>query len=1229
MATVNVHIGTENKENLNVLYGIVQDLSIDIVGITETFFDNKTSSETIMSKTFGSDWIWFGKERKDQKVEKRKDQKGPGSGGLGFLARRCIGEFSYISGISKYVLWTKVKRNSNVFFFGVVYIPPAGSNYGNLFQALTDLEGDIVQYKKEGKVILLGDFNCKIGDSPSVLSVNDQVLSFSRSVTDHELNSRGKDLVTTMNTCGMVILNGVDSGGGFTFPRSKSLLDLIVVSDNLLLPDVKFDYDVTEEVDQESGKVEVINGCIPEDSGYVRNSMAVLTDYMHSLGDHLMVSCKLDLGVYSVPVVPSHDSSDDNTLKIMRWDRRDHGNVDYWKPMQYQLEKFLAGWDFQTTASNSVDEMVKSFNQSINLALVNSLKVRKQSRTSVMNFTWNPDIYNLRCEENAAYHNYQSAPPELQDIRYLILKTAKKRLKNAISTAARDRLRQEVKEIEGLGPKDIRECWRRLFGLDKSQPPEIKTPTCVRSASGTLVVGKEARQIWREAFQRLGLESVDFCDFDSSFYLHINEVVSDHLTLNPTLVDNKSTLDSSITLEEVKLAIRDLKRGKAVGIDGIMNEVFKYSGELVATYLWKLFDFIFTNEDFPLDWSRGLIVPLFKGGSMEHRYDPGKYRGITLLSIVGKTYTAVLNRRLSSWAESNNILHDEQAGFRKHRSTTDQLFILTECIISRRPNPTYVAFIDISKAYDRVWREGLWSKLIKAGIIGKMLRVLKNIYKNVESSVLLGQLRTDFFNIEVGVRQGCLLSPLLFDLFLNDIVEVVNRLGKGVKCGNKRVSILLFADDIALMAETREDLELMLKTVFEYSLLYRFKFNYDKCAVMVFKKSKSTPDPIVYGDCVGVCKCGYHWLFGKTLIQQVLIYKYLGIEIDINLTYLAFKSRIVGKARQNMGRAWGMGMKGGHLSVKGSIVLWKTLVRSILEYSSEIWGFDQWEKGEAVQVDMGRRILHCSIMSTKEAIRGDLGFWRLSARRDLKKIMYWFHILSLPDDRLLKQAYLMSKKVFKGHNWAAGVHKILQRYGLLYLWQDTARIYNLDKRGNNEAKNAQNHKSFQRNYLIKVIHLREQQLWRERMEKKDKLVQSGYTYYKKSLILEKYLSTPTDPRGRTLMFALRSGTNRLQVEMGRHTNQEHIDRLCTFCSLREVEDERHFLVLCPWYDHLRSELFEKIKDISKGKWRLDSELLSHQYTFLINGSGDNFEISIFSAVQNFLVHAFKRRESKI
>ena len=163
--------------------------------------------------------------------------------------------------------------------------------------------------------------------------------------------------------------------------------------------------------------------------------------------------------------------------------------------------------------------------------------------------------------------------------------------------------------------------------------------------------------------------------------------------------------------------------------------------------MWK-------NEIIPIDWARGIIVPLYKEGE---RKNVDNYRGITLLSVVGKLYTSILTERISRWVEKKKKLVEEQGGFRAKRSTVDQIFILKEIIQARRKmkKSTVCCFLDIRKAYDTVFREGLWERMKEKGIGGKMWRVVRNLYKEVGSCVRLGEERTDWFNLEVGLRQGC------------------------------------------------------------------------------------------------------------------------------------------------------------------------------------------------------------------------------------------------------------------------------------------------------------------------------------------------------------------------------------------------------------------------------------------------------------------------------------------
>ena len=152
----------------------------------------------------------------------------------------------------------------------------------------------------------------------------------------------------------------------------------------------------------------------------------------------------------------------------------------------------------------------------------------------------------------------------------------------------------------------------------------------------------------------------------------------------------------------------------------------------------------------------------------------------------------VLNKRVMQWCEERNVLVDEQAGFRVGRSTVDQVFVLSELIRARRRKgqKTYCAFLDIKKAYDTVWRDGLMKRLLEVGLKGKMWRVIRNLYLIVESCVLVGQDKTEWFSLDTGLRQGCILSPVLFAVFIDGLARAVKAAKTERSLGSLKISIL-------------------------------------------------------------------------------------------------------------------------------------------------------------------------------------------------------------------------------------------------------------------------------------------------------------------------------------------------------------------------------------------------------------------------------------------------------
>ena len=299
-------------------------------------------------------------------------------------------------------------------------------------------------------------------------------------------------------------------------------------------------------------------------------------------------------------------------------------------------------------------------------------------------------------------------------------------------------------------------------------------------------------------------------------------------------------LDSDITELEVNKAINKLKQGKAMGVDEIPSEILLLSKEKILRYLTKLFNKMFQIGYFPVRWGVAIIVPLYKSGD---KSQPGNYRGISLLSIPSKIFTSVINNRLYNWAENNNKINTEQAGFRRNYSTIDHIYTLhcmvSNCLYGNKRSKFYVAFIDFKKAFDTVRRDKLWQILEKIGVSTRMIKVLKSMYTSVKAIVRQGYETTNVINCPLGVRQGCMLSPILFTLLIAEVAYSVaqeGRMGYQFIPDAQEIFALLFADDIVLISQTPFGLQNQINNLKKTSVELGLVVNLMKSKVMVFRK---------------------------------------------------------------------------------------------------------------------------------------------------------------------------------------------------------------------------------------------------------------------------------------------------------------------------------------------------------------------------------------------------------
>jgi hypothetical protein len=296
--------------------------------------------------------------------------------------------------------------------------------------------------------------------------------------------------------------------------------------------------------------------------------------------------------------------------------------------------------------------------------------------------------------------------------------------------------------------------------------------------------------------------------------------------------------------------VKTLKNNKSPGVDLIINGFIKYTIDIMCPVYTNLFNLILISGIVPESWTEGIIISIYKKkGDLK---DPSNYRGITLLSCLGKVFTSLISSRLSSFVENFELLGEEQARFRKNHSTADHIFVLYALIniyVKKEKKKLFCTFIDYSKAFDTVPHVHLWTKLLNTGINGKIFNVIKNMYKSAKSCIRHNNCISSTFNCEIGVRQGENLSPLLFALYLNDLEEYLARAYNGLNKVSKlmqehtetedivvylKLFTILYADDTIILAESSHELQAALNGMFHYCQLWKLRINTSKTKVVVF-----------------------------------------------------------------------------------------------------------------------------------------------------------------------------------------------------------------------------------------------------------------------------------------------------------------------------------------------------------------------------------------------------------
>ncbi|KAK3534950.1 hypothetical protein QTP70_002031 [Hemibagrus guttatus] len=357
-----------------------------------------------------------------------------------------------------------------------------------------------------------------------------------------------------------------------------------------------------------------------------------------------------------------------------------------------------------------------------------------------------------------------------------------------------------------------------------------------------------------------------------------------------------SEVDSFITQAEVTEVVQQLLGGKAPGVDEIRPEYLKSLDVVGLSWLTRLCNIVWQSGTVPLDWVTGVVIPLFKKGDQRVC---SNYRGITLLSLPGKVYSRVLEWRVrpvlkGSWEFAQ---------------------------------PVHMCFVDLEKAFNHVPCGILWEVLWEYGVRGPLLRAVRSLYNRGRSLVRIASCKSDLFPVHVGLLQGCPLSPVPFIVFMDRISRCSQGL-EGVQFGDHRISSLIPADDVVLLASSSLDLQ---------HALGRFSA---ECEAAGMRVSTSKSEAMVLDWKKVVCTLQV----GGEVLPQVEEFKYLGVLFMSEGRMDREIDRWLGAAAAVMRSMYRSVVVKKELSRKAKFSIYQTIYVPTLTYGHELWVMTEREE---------------------------------------------------------------------------------------------------------------------------------------------------------------------------------------------------------------------------------------------------------------------------------------------
>jgi hypothetical protein len=1076
------------------------------------------------------------------------------------------------------ILWLKFTGTTRLnpgFYLAACYFPPADSTRWKRHRVVPfdTLREDVLDVCNLGsKFVICGDMNARTGCRPDSMNTDmrdpalfnlfcptELITPPPRASMDAGVNNFGLKLVELCIASELIILNGRlpgDASGTCTF-QSKSTDGSSLIDYFLAHPQLAFD--------TSGSPLPGVSLCVHQHSDFT------------TISDHVPVSLTLPHGTLPEP------RGQPNQSQRQRRRQRDKRKRWVWKEEQATTYATgLASGDGarfldQLLACDDVDGMINYFKSAIHTAataaglpqrplIAAPSKSRPRERTTA---PW----YNAECiSAHARITRATCAADMLQAARSYRLTV--RRAKRYYSRA--------------------REA--RLIDLLKHKP-KLFWQAVKHSPSTACTIGMQQSLDYFRALRQPKV-SPDAVPDTTTRYTH-----------NPRCEPHALDLDVDYSTADIERALAALKDGKAADCYGDIAELLtkaKLPGSnsfLLVPHLTRIFNAIFRSGKFPLSESMGMITQIYKGkGDADNCTN---YRGITIISVLAKLYAILLNNRLAAFRLASPSRRARgQGGFLTDHRTTDHLFVLQHFIDTYRSRnkPLYSCFVDLSKAFDTISRPLLWQRLSDVGIRGSMLSALQAYYADVRECVKSADGLTADFPSDIGVKQGCPLSPTLFGLYIDAVEDFVYANisnGGSVRVDGVAVSILLYADDIVFLASTQAELQQLLDIFSDFCTTSELTVNLAKTEVLVFSRSR-----------VGVKANIY---YRQQLVPQKTKYKYLGIIFTATHGAKFGGEALLGAARHALFALEKQIRLDNITNPQTAFHLFDALVAPILLYGSEIWGcYGKAVEADALHIGFLKRILRLPYATDTLTVLSESGRLPMHVKLAEAQARFWQRLHALADTtRLLHLAFTAHRQLMqkKPKCWGiasyAFISNIIDIDNISEPPPSASAVRTSAQRRLNLALSEpvymgiSDHRDLYTNPIL---------YQHAEHERRRTYARWFWTGGGRAAAMD-----IQDAAARRELTRFRLGAHGLQVTKAAWAsggNMDRINRLCKCCSMGIVEDEVHLIFECPLYDDIRQRFGSLFRSFSVA-------------------NGDGYFTIIFDSSTEVMMQRFMRQANQL